>query len=249
MTTPRAFARKIPLLHSAWRSLRNRHEQFRLRRQSTEDIFSDIFRTNAWRGAESISGTGSDLQQTEVIARELPGLVERFGISTMLDIPCGDFRWMQEVDLGRVDYIGADIVDALVEENQSTHARDNRAFRRLNLIEDQLPRVDLVFCRDCLVHFSCADIRLALQNICKSGATYLLTTTFTARERNGDIATGQWHAVNLMVAPFCLPQPLQLIDENCTEGDGSCGDKALGLWRVTDIETCLECAARKSAEV
>ena len=35
----------------------------------------------------------------------------------MLDIPCGDFYWMKEVDLKDIEYIGADIVDELIKKN------------------------------------------------------------------------------------------------------------------------------------
>jgi len=211
----------------------------RLVQRAAEDVFTDIYAKNAWGGSDSFSGTGSDLHQTRVIAREIPGLLSDLGAASMLDVPCGDFHWMSRVDLTGIDYTGADIVDALIAANQQRHGRAGLRFRRLNLISDPLPRVDLVFCRDCLVHLPFADIWAALRNIGRSRSEYLLTTTFTDRTANDDIAMGDWRPLNLECAPFLLPPPVRVINEGCTEGDGFFGDKSLGLWRVADIRARL----------
>ena len=109
----------------------------------------------------------------------------------------------------------------------------------LNLINDRLPKVDLIFCRDCLVHFSFADIILALENVCNSQSNYLLTTTFVDRKDNYDISTGGWHAVNFELSPFNFPKPILTIMEGCTEGGSIFKDKSLGLWEIADIQECL----------
>jgi hypothetical protein len=102
--------------------------------------------------------------------------------------------------------------------------------------KDSLPAVDMVFCRDLLVHLSYADAFAALRNLRASGSTYLFTTTFTRRSRNFDIpTTGEWRPLNLQLAPFGFSEPLTLINEKCTEGDGSWSDKGLGLWRISDL--------------
>lgn len=61
--------------------------------------FTSIYRNNGWGSLESRSGAGSTLASTANIRRELPGLVERLNIRTLLDAPCGDFNWMKEVAL------------------------------------------------------------------------------------------------------------------------------------------------------
>jgi len=119
-------------------------------------------------------------------------------------------------------------------------------FRKLDLIRDRLPKVDLILCRDCLVHLCFADIVRALDNICDSRSGFLLTTTFTERRENHDIATGQWRFLNLEAAPFTLPRPLKVINEGCTEGEGVWGDKSLGLWRIADIREGAAIAANFS---
>ena len=79
----------------------------------------------------------------------------------------------------------------------------------------------------------------ALRNICDSGSTYLMTTSFPGRRKNEDIVTGQWRPLNLEVAPVAFPAPLRIVNEGCTEGDGAFRDKSLGLWRVDDVRARL----------
>lgn len=207
--------------------------------KGTEGVFTDIYKRNAWGGKESVSGSGSSIHKTRVIIRELPKLFDDFHTSTILDIPCGDFYWMKNVDLEGMDYTGADIVRDLIQKNKDVFENESTHFKCLDLILDKLPKVDLIFCRDCLVHFSFKDIFLALRNICESQSEYLLTTTFPDRKDNYDIGTGQWRPCNFNVAPFMFPKPIRLINEECTEGNGSYKDKSLALWKIKDIREVL----------
>jgi hypothetical protein len=89
--------------------------------------------------------------------------------------------------------------------------------------------------RDCLVHFSNADIIRALRNFKASGAKYLLMTTFTNKRVNTDVMNGDWRPLNFQLEPFNLPVPLVLINEKCTEGGGTYSDKSLGLWSLASF--------------
>ena len=202
----------------------------RLKGRDPEAVFSAIFRTNGWRSKDSASGTGSDLTQTRVLRDRLPPLLRELGVRSMLDVPSGDFAWMRHVDLG-VDYTGADIVREIVERNQREFGGAHRRFVHLDLITGPLPRADLVFCRDCLVHLSHPDALRALDNIRVSGARYLMATTFPGAP-NEDIVTGQWRPIDLVLQPFNLPDPLHLIYEECTEPSEWSRFKAMGVWRL-----------------
>lgn len=197
-----------------------------------ESRFKRIYRMNLWRGADSRSGPGSSLRETEVARRELPRLLDRVGAQSLLDIPCGDFFWMKEVPLPVESYIGADVVSKLVEDNNRRHGGERRIFVRLDVRVDPLPKVDVVLCRDCLDHMSFQDIQESLQNIARSGAGYLLATTYPERE-NKDIRSGDWRPLNLQAAPIGLPQPIELVNERSQKPGYH--DKSLGLWRVSDI--------------
>jgi hypothetical protein len=229
----------VPVIPTVYRDLRARYARFRLKVRSTEGVFTQIYRSNAFGGQESVSGSGSDSPQTRLVAFELPRLMHDLQIATMLDIPCGDFHWMRSVDLDGIDYVGADIVKDLIRRNTDQFARVGVRFKSLNLIADELPRVDMVLCRDCLVHFSYSDIFSALTNICSSESEYLLTTTFPVTRDNRDIVTGEWRAISLEHAPFGLPAALRLMNEGCTQYGGKYEDKALGLWKIADIRDSL----------
>ncbi|MFC9254517.1 class I SAM-dependent methyltransferase [Amycolatopsis thailandensis] len=206
-----------------------------LESMGTQDRFTYIFRSRLWTSS-SVSGPGSESVQTQGLREQLPALLERFGVRTLLDLPCGDFGWLSEVDLDLDRYIGADIVTDLVEANAARFRDDPvREFRILDLTGDPLPAADLVLCRDCLVHLSFADIERALGNLRRSGSRYLLTTTFTELGTNNDIVTGDWRPLNLCREPFGFPEPLAVLVEGCTEEGGAYADKSLGLWEIASI--------------
>ncbi len=199
------------------------------------EVFTEVYVKGLWGTGESRSGNGSNLEQTATIREQLSTLVRSLGVNKLLDAPCGDFYWMKWVELGVDEYIGADIVEKLIEENRRRYEEPSRKFMVLDITEDEIPQVDLILCRDCLVHFSFRDISSTLENMKKSGSTYLLTTTFSGREKNEDIQTGDWQPLNLQRPPFNFPEPISLINENCTIRDGFYADKCLALWRISDI--------------
>jgi len=227
-----AITKRLPWVSSSYRALRGLLT-------SHERVFTRAYRSTKTHGKESVSGPGSDLLQTRVVINELPRVLLELGAAVLLDIPCGDHYWMSKVNLGGVRYIGADLVGELVERNNKDHASANKQFVRLDLAADPLPKVDLVLCRDCLVHLPFNDIFKALRNVHRSGSRYLLTTTFVARTSNWDILAGEWRPLNLQRPPFSLPQPLKTVNEGCTEGSGTYSDKSLGLWSLEQLEEVL----------
>jgi len=226
------FRRSTPRIYRALSRARA-YGEFAFR--SPEIIFTRFSQTNRWGSLNSHSGIGSDLEQTTELRRMLPTFIAELQCRSVVDVPCGDYFWMSHIDLDVDRYIGADIVSALVDANRAAFGDDSHSFMVLDLTRDELPPVDLIFCRDCLVHLSYADAGCALRTIRSSRATYLLTTTYIARDRNYNIPTGSWRPINLERPPFNFPPPLKLIDERCTEGNGQFTDKHLGLWRVADL--------------
>ena len=199
-----------------------------------EQIFTNIYDTRAWHSKESISGNGSELSQTTQIINELPFLLKKYNITSMLDIPCGDFNWMQHVNLNNVKYIGADIVEDLIISNQNKYP--DIEFHHLDLTKSTLPKVDLILARDVFVHMTYNTIVAALENIIQSGCKYLLTTSFTGMNINRDLsADGDWRPLNLLIDPFRF-KPIYLINENCTEGENNQhNDKCLILFEISRL--------------
>jgi SAM-dependent methyltransferase len=198
--------------------------------------FREIYLNNTFGGDKSRSGAGSDLVQTAVIRVELPKLIKKLEIKSFIDAPCGDWFWMKETTLGVEYYMGIDIVEKLVENNNQQFSSPSHNFLCLNIADDELPKADLIFCRDCLVHLNYDDIYKVIANFKRSQSRYLLTTTFTDRSKNVDLVGKDiWRTLNLQQAPFNFPPPLMLINENCTEVNGRFADKCLGLWRLDEL--------------
>jgi len=101
-----------------------------------------------------------------------------------------------------------------------------------DITADALPRCDAILCRDCLVHLSFANIARAVANFARSGAVWLIATTFPDWQANVDCEDGDWRALNFERAPFHWGPPVELLNENCLEAGGGWRDKSLGVWRL-----------------
>lgn len=199
-----------------------------------QQVFEKIYSLHHWYDEESKSGPGASLKHTKTVRAIVSKVLKELEVKTLLDIPCGDFNWMQEIDLSKCEYTGADIVSEIVRQNESDYSAQSRRFVWADITVSPLAQADLLFCRDCLVHFSFSDIGKALANIKRSGSRFLLTTTFTNRT-NEDITTGYWRPINLEAPPFSFPKPMELFNENCTEGHKQYADKSLGLWNIDEL--------------
>ncbi len=199
-----------------------------------EQVFTNIFKYNKWSCPETVSGGGSTMHETRHIRKQIPELLNLLEINTILDAPCGDCHWIKHMDLTNVHYIGADVVEDIILQNRSRFAKDEKfSFLHLDIITGSIPKVDVIFCRDCLIHFEHELVIKALKNMKRSGSTYLLTTHYP-QKRNRDIKTGEWHPINLTQPPFNLPEPLMIINEQCSIKNLS--DKSLALWLLQDMD-------------
>jgi 2-polyprenyl-3-methyl-5-hydroxy-6-metoxy-1,4-benzoquinol methylase len=215
------------------------HQRFVDDRKSFADLnlaqrFRRIHETNMWGAQASTSGLGSEMDATAVLRAELPRLFKKLGVASLLDAPCGDAGWINRADLG-ARYVGVDIVPALIErlQTRAAAAEIKGEYQLADITRDPLPRCDAILCRDALVHLSFANIERALANFQRSGAVWLIATTFPEWQTNADCEDGDWRALNFERAPFNWGPPAELINENCTEAGGGWRDKSLGVWRLT----------------
>jgi SAM-dependent methyltransferase len=191
-----------------------------------QEIFENHFVSNFWNNLESKSGDGSTIEITTKIRKEIPDLIKRKNINSVLDIPCGDLNWIKTLKFEK--YTGCDISNSLVDELKIKYPEKN--FLCLDVTSDELPKSDLIIVRDCLVHLSFEQIFKAINNVINSGSEYLLVTTFPEHKINKEQETGKWRSLNLQTDPFLFPEPEEIILENCpSEGFP---DKSLGLWRI-----------------
>jgi hypothetical protein len=192
-----------------------------------EQKFTQIWESNSWSPLDSgapKSGCGSTLVYTENVRQKLPKLIERLNIGSVLDAPCGDFNWMQAVRFpDGVTYIGGDIVLPLIRDLRTKYPL--KAFLHVDVTSDRLPDVDLLLCRDCLIHFSYVDIAKTLSNFLRSKIKYLLTTSYSSCA-NRDIITGDFRSIDLLALPFEFDAPGEQIDDWI----GGFPPRALFLW-------------------
>ena len=219
------------LIRHALRHVRDRI----VRPKDHGEIFSRIYHENVWGDAESVSGPGSRRDRAADFLDDLVAALRELEVHSLLDAACGDFNWAGPVAEAVDHYVGADVVPELVAANQARHASPRRAFLRLDITRDALPAADAVLCRDCLVHFSFADVWSAIENIQGSGARYLIATTFVDRTYNVEARTGWWRTLNMQAPPFAFGAPLLTIDERLTSVNGQYRDKRLGVWPVASL--------------
>lgn len=196
---------------------------------SRQVLFTEFYKSNIWGSGESISGPGTELKYTKNIISKLPVLLKEFKITTINDAPCGDFHFMNHINLSDVCYMGFDIVKQLIEVNNKEYSSSGIQFIHFDVLNQILPKCDLILSRDMLIHFSFDDSKRAIDNFKKSGSTYLLTNTYPIVELNLDIKTGSWRPINLQIEPYNFPKPISIIEEYYGESHGL---KLLALYKI-----------------
>lgn len=210
-------------------------QRWRLRGLSPEEVFTKYYEDHLWTSEESVSGRGSTVDVTEELRSALPSLLADLEVSTLLDVPCGDFNWMSQVDLGDIEYIGGEIVPALVEENSARYGQAGRRFCVIDLMENDLPQADAILVRDCLIHLDFAAIERVLRNIARSDVTWLLASDYPLLQKNVDSSIGPATPVSLSLPPFALgPKTAEIADAMMPNGL-----KTLAVWNVDVLRNGL----------
>jgi len=200
-----------------------------------ENIFEHIYSNNIWCSDESRSGGGSELAATVTLRKKLPEIWKKYNIKTFIDVPCGDFNWMKEVDKTGIDYLGGDIVEETVKENSKLFSTENIKFEKIDITKDILPKVDMIFCKDCLQHLSYENITKALKNFMKSGSKYLMVTSYPLTLKNYDIFDGDYRALNLFIKPISLQKKYKYKIREKSKGIGIEIDKTMYILEISDL--------------
>ena len=214
------------------------------------DNLRSVFETKSWAaiGGAPRSGPGSDMASTARLRAALPGVFERYQVKTFFDAPCGDWFWMQHVDLSDITYIGADISGELIAENSARFQAQNLSFQHLDITSDPLPQSDMMLCRDCLFHLKNWLRWQVLDNFVASKTRFLMLTMHHVEVNIPVKVNGDYQRFNPTIEPFNLPQPLEMIHE--TSGrleDLPIGKRrSLGIWSRDQIAQAI--AARVETE-
>jgi hypothetical protein len=173
-----------------------------------KQVFEDIVQN--WRWKKHPCGPGSTLNYTEQLRNKLAPLLLKHSIHSMFDAPCGDYSWMCETALPDIKYSGGDIVEFMIEQNKLTYP--NVEFCVFDLTQDPIPKVDVLFCRDCLLHLSFEAIDHVLANISSSDIKYVLMSNwFEDAENHRDIDNGNSRYIDFTQPPYNFGPPVDSI--------------------------------------
>jgi hypothetical protein len=139
--------------------------------------------------------------------------------------------------LGLDRYIGGDIVERIVTDNNLMHGASDVEFRVVDITRDDLPPGDLLLCRFCLQHLSDAAIHASLANFVRSGIPLILLTSYWQVERNMPIQDGGFYPVNFQAPPWSFPEPLEMVDD---WAPGAEHKSALALWTSRQVSLAVK---------
>jgi len=196
-----------------------------------------VYDSKVWsHGNENIplSGSGSTVERTVFAAHAIRSVLMSYGLKSIIDAPCGDFTWMQKLipyyQTNNISYYGIDIVPTVISKLQKDFTQQK--FKVVDIVREVPPKADLIFCREALQHLNAADVLRALENFNKSGAKYLLTTTYLLGNNNkGHISHGDNTIINLFIEPYHLVPPVAMFTDYLTNHD-NIHMEYLGLWEL-----------------
>lgn len=170
---------------------------------------------------ESASGPGSSRAAAQPALRLLRRTLRQRRVKTILDLGCGDWNWMQALELpgvGRaleLQYEGWEASQELVSQLNARHARPGKIdFHVRDITTEPLPMVDLIIARDVLFHLPLLQAERLVQRI-RQSCRFFLSTSFLGVHANADIEgylpIEGWgfHKLNLNLAPFCLAETME----------------------------------------
>jgi 2-polyprenyl-3-methyl-5-hydroxy-6-metoxy-1,4-benzoquinol methylase len=181
-----------------------------------------VYHQNLWGALKS--GPGSSIEATESVREDLQAQIRHLFKSetpiTLVDAACGDMTWMPvllemlAVKYGySIRYAGIDIVEELICANRARLVDTvdiKYSFQNLDLTKDVLPKGDLILCKDLINHLCFKDIWKILDNMNKSGSSYLIISSNRGHENfdPGVMKGNESRHVDLEADPFSLEKPI-----------------------------------------
>jgi thiol-disulfide isomerase/thioredoxin len=167
---------------------------------TVQEVFTKVYTEKAWGKSDDpteafCSGTGSrDSAVVKTYIESVESFLSGFQVKpNVVDLGCGDFVIGSKIRPWCGNYIACDIVAPLIEFNKDKYKSMNVDFRVLNLIEDDLPKADVLFIRQVLQHLSNKQIKQALPQITAKCKYLILTEHLPSSESftpNRDIPGG-----------------------------------------------------------
>jgi 2-polyprenyl-3-methyl-5-hydroxy-6-metoxy-1,4-benzoquinol methylase len=169
---------------------------------SNAEVFSKIYKEDLWHGG---SGAGSKLENIKEYVDILQKYIDKPEVKTVLDLGCGDWQFSKFLDLSSVSYLGVDVVESVIESNSTSYSASNIKFISRDITTYEVPKADLIICKDVLQHLCNKDVVTILVKIITSSKFSLITNDFNPdNTENKDIDNGNYRCLDLTLSPFYL---------------------------------------------
>ncbi len=132
---------------------------------STEIVFTNIYEKKLW--GNQPSGDGSIPENTKLYRFFLQNFLKENHIQHVVEIGCGDWDFSCLIDWEGIQYEGYDVYKAIIEKNQAVHSSPTIKFIHGNAIHMDLPKADLLICKDVLQHLPQKEIMQLLPQLQK----------------------------------------------------------------------------------
>lgn len=150
-----------------------------------------------WGGG---SGGGSDLQNTVLYVAYLQAVMDRHDVRTVVDLGCGDWRFSKHLNFNGRNYLGFDIVPAVIATNIAKYGASNIRFEQVDITElSARPNCDLIVCKDVLRHLSNQNVATVLEK-CHAARLVLITNDYNPA--NVENTNGGTRPLDISRPPF-----------------------------------------------
>ena len=124
------------------------------------------------------------------VINNLDIFIKKNNIKSILDMPCGDFSWMQNLVKKNIDinYTGYDIVKDIIGRNNKKYSSNKINFFCRDIVNEKtFDNFDLIFIRDFFIHIDNESINRILINIKNSKVKFLACSNNNNESFNNDV--------------------------------------------------------------
>jgi hypothetical protein len=185
--------------------------------KSEREAFENVYDKKLWGEG---SGIGSNPDNATPYLQMLQFYFNDPDLNTYIDLGCGDWKLMELINIpSNKQYIGYDLVERIIEENQKKHASNNIHFVRINRLSDfKNVQGDILIVKDVLHHWPIQQINFFLTDILPNFKYALITNDFNLYATNHDIAFADYRPINLEKDPFIPVSQLRILFDYPSHG-------------------------------
>jgi len=170
-----------------------------------EREFTNIYRNGLWgrnEEGEGFSGAGCLPENAQPFMVFLETFLKENDIHSVVELGCGDWTMQRHIDWGDIDYTGIDWVKYILDRDQREFGSEKVRFIHGDALTMELPKADLVICKEMFQHLSNRDTKRLLEK-CRQYPHCLFVDDYdpTAR-RERDIPSSGYLPTSLMDVPF-----------------------------------------------